>query len=143
VSSDRWPFQDLFGFLRVERGNLVVDTLTIRQPGVDWTLAGRLGLAGGSGIRGTARLDPSRVTLPGELAVVAPYLKEPDGRIPVDFTVTGKLPNLSVDLDWDAVVQRAASRAADAEKKKILDALQDAVKDDDRLQKLKKKLGGG
>jgi len=143
VSAERWPFRDLAGLLKVERGNLVVDTLIVHQPGVEWTMAGRLGVGEGSGVKGTARLDPAQVRLPPQLAPFVAYLKEPDGRIPVDFALAGRLPDVQASLDWTALAQRAASRASDAQKQKILDSFKDAVKDDDRLEKLRKKLGGG
>lgn len=135
VDARRWPFRSLGVQFKIEDGNLVLDTMQMAQAGIGWDMQGRIGLTGDLQLTGTANLDPDKITLPGEIAWLAPYMVEDNGRIPVDFLVGGTLEKPNPQLDWKAVTERAAAKAKKQEGQKIEQKLQDTLK--------KKIFGGG
>jgi hypothetical protein len=94
--------------LALREGRVTVDALNVIQDGLGWILFGSVGLDGRLDLNGIVRADPKRVALPPEIARFAPYLAEPDGRIPIDFKLTGPLADPTVVLDWKALGKRAA-----------------------------------
>jgi hypothetical protein len=108
AAGGRWPFRRLAADLALREGRVTVDALNVIQDGLGWILFGSVGLDGRLDLNGIVRADPKRVALPPEIARFAPYLAEPDGRIPIDFKLTGPLADPTVVLDWKALGKRAA-----------------------------------
>jgi hypothetical protein len=124
----RWPFQSLATHFTVREGALVLEGLELAQPGMDWRLSGQVAIDGTVAFSGTLRALPDRLKLPAQVAFLAPYLAEADGRIPLDFRLEGPARAPRVTLDWDTATQRASERVK--------------AQDPEALQKLKKILGG-
>ncbi len=143
ASGDRWPFRTLTLGFAVRQGRVQVDTLRVLQSGLGWILSGSVGLEGDLALSGTLRADPSRIELPAELKLLAPYVAEADGRIPVDFKLTGRLSSPGVEVDWSALAARAAEKAKREEGDRLQKELEKTVTDPATLDKLKKLLGGG
>ncbi len=138
----RWPFRDLTGRIAVRDGRVTVDTVRVTQEGLGWTLAGTAALTGALDLGGTLRLDPARIALPAEVKLLAPYVADADGRIPVDFRLGGTFTDPRVALDWQALVGRATEKAKREESEKLQRQLEKTVKDPDTLKKLKDLLKG-
>jgi hypothetical protein len=139
---ERWPFQDLTAGFMVKEGRLVVDTLRVTQTGLGWRLEGAVGLDGSLAMTGTLLADPARIDLPSELQILAPYVAQADGRIPVDFRLSGGIADPTVSVDWDALGKRAAEKAKREERDKLQKELEKSITDPKTLQKLKNLLGG-
>jgi hypothetical protein len=140
---ERWPFRDLWAVIVMREGRLGVDTLRVFQKQAEWKLAGSIGLDGSLDIRGTMFAQPSYITLPPEAQMVAPYLQNEKGEIPIDFMIAGLLKSPNVTLDWTAILSRATEKAKQEEPGKLKDLIKETLKDPDTLDKLKKLWGGG
>jgi hypothetical protein len=138
VSSEQWPFRDWVSRIRMENGRVLLDTLTIEQRGVSWRAAASVGVDHELSARGVAYLDPSVVKLPTALAMVARYVQDPDGRIPVDFGADGPVKNPNIGLDLEAVALRARDRMAADEKKNLEGAVDSLIKGVDLKNPFKK-----
>jgi hypothetical protein len=135
INDRRWPFRSLDLRFTIAEGNLVLESMQMTQPGIGWSMQGQIGIDGSLQLSGTTRIDPKRVSLPDQVAFLAPYMVEDDGRIPLDFLVRGSLENPAPVLDWKALTERATERAKKQEGKKIEEKIGDTLK--------KKIFGGG
>jgi hypothetical protein len=140
--SNRWPFQSLATHFTVREGALVLEGLKLVQAGLDWQLSGRIGIDGTLALSGTLRALPDRLKFPAQIAFLAPYLAEPDGRIPVNFRLDGQALAPRVTLDWDAAAQRASERLKAQESEKLKRGVEEQAKDPETIKKLKQLLGG-
>ncbi len=142
AAGDRWPFRNLAAAFAVKDGRLILDTLRVAQTGLGWALGGTVGLDGTLALSGILLADPARIDLPSEFQLLAPYVAQADGRIPVDFKLTGEAASPVVSVDWDALARRATEKARTDEREKLQKELEKSITDPQALDKLKKLLGG-
>jgi hypothetical protein len=140
---ESWAFRNLSGAVAVREGRVIIDTLTVLQKEMDWSVAGSIGLDGTIELRGTLFADPGKLALPQEAELLKPYITNERGKVPVDFRMRGKFKSPDVSLDWESLLLRAAERAKKEEPEKLKDKIRETLKDPDALDKLKKILGGG
>ncbi len=142
AAGERWPFRSLAAAFAVKDGRLILDTLRVAQTGLGWAIGGTVGLDGTLALSGILLADPARIDLPSEFQLLAPYVAQADGRIPVDFKLTGGAASPTVSVDWDALARRATEKARTDEREKIENELEKSITDPKTLDKLKKLLGG-
>jgi hypothetical protein len=140
---ESWAFRNLSGAVSVREGRVIVDTLSVFQKDMEWSVAGSIGLDGSLELRGTLFADPEKLALPSEAELLKPYITNERGQVPVDFRMRGEFKSPDVSLDWESLLLRAAERAKKVEPEKLKDKIRETLKDPDALDKLKKLLGGG
>jgi len=112
LTTQGWPIQDLATHFEIQDGAAVFKGLHLTQAGMDWDLAGAIGFDGGLNLKGSLRALPDRLKIPSEVAPYTKYLVHSDGRIAIDFNVTGKSSAPTVALDWDDLLEHAAGKFA-------------------------------
>lgn len=103
---------------RIAEGRCLVDTLVLRGPDTDWTVAGVLDLVAPPGTAtGPAiqmgvhlRLPPGFTPELGSLTFFAEAMRDPEGRINLDLGLRGPLANPAVTLDLAAMSRRMRPR---------------------------------
>ena len=112
LTAQSWPIQDLATHMEIKDGAAVFKNLHVTQNGLDWDLAGSLGFDGGLNVQGSLRALPDRLKIPSQVAPYTKYLLHSDGKIAIDFKVTGKSSAPNVNLDWDELLAHAAGKLA-------------------------------
>ena len=112
LTSQGWPIQDLATHFEIQNGAAVFKGVHLSQAGMDWDLAGAIGFDGGLNLNGSLRALPERLKIPSEVAPYTKYLVSRDGRIDIDFKVTGKSSAPNVSLAWDDILSHAAGKFA-------------------------------
>ncbi|MBI5471601.1 MAG: translocation/assembly module TamB domain-containing protein [Ignavibacteriae bacterium] len=136
-------FKDWGNAFTIKDGKVNIPELKIAALGADYTISGSQGLDGSMNF-GMAMLlsdaTSAKVKVPGFAGEAVNALKEPNGRVKLDFLVTGTMSDPKVALDSKALQARAAEFAKsklEAEKKKVTDEAK--KKGEDLLKGLFKK----
>jgi|GEM_PF-1172478 len=115
LTAQSWPIQDLATHMEIKDGATVFKGLHMTQAGLDWDLAGAIGFDGGLNLTGSLRALPDYLKIPSQVAPYTKYLVSRDGRIDIDFKVTGKASAPNVSLAWDDILSHAAGKFAQDE----------------------------
>jgi hypothetical protein len=115
LTAQSWPIQNLATHMEVRDGAAVFKNLHLTQSGLDWDLAGAIGFDGGLNVQGSLRALPDRLKIPSQVAPYMKYLVHSDGKIAIDFKLTGKSSSPNVILDWDDLLKHAAGKFAQDE----------------------------
>lgn len=127
-------FKDWSNSFTIKDGRVSIPELKITALGADYTIQGSHGLDGTLDFTMGMLLSEaasSKVTIPGFAGEALNALKEPNGRLKLEFLVGGTTDNPNVRLDANALKARAAAFARsklDAEKEKLQQKLQDDLK---------------
>jgi hypothetical protein len=157
VSRDRWPFRSLGMRLAVEEGRVLLENAALRQAAMGWDLGGSIGFDGSLALKGTVRIDPRQITVPGQFSLLVPAMTDKDGRIPLDFLVGGSTLSPAPKVDWQSLGKRAQENVTEKAKENVKNALRkspvdslgkslaDSLRNANPLKKLKNplKIGGG
>ncbi|MER3523516.1 MAG: hypothetical protein C4326_05455 [Ignavibacteria bacterium] len=127
-------FKDWSNSFTIKEGRVSIPELKITALGADYTIKGSHGLDGTLDLTMGMLLSEaasSKVTVPGFAGEALNALKEPNGRLKLDFLIGGTTDNPNVRLDANALQARAAAfvrSKLDAEKEKLQHKVQDEVK---------------
>jgi uncharacterized protein involved in outer membrane biogenesis len=113
AGSDRLDFQQLTTGLRIESGRVRLSDARLGSARYgEFTLSGSVGLDGSLDYRVHALL-PKRYTPPAllEQKALLELVADSNGRLPLDFAVSGSVSNPKVKLDLAALQARATHRA--------------------------------
>ncbi len=134
-------FKDWANAFTIKDGRVTIPELRISALGADYTLTGTHGLDGTMNFSLAMLLSEAasaKVTVPGFAGEAVHALKEPNGRLKLNFLVGGTTDNPKVQLDAHALQTRVAEFAQkklDAEKQKLQQKLdQEAKKKADELK---------
>ncbi len=122
-------FKDWVNAFSIKDGRVVIPDLKIAALGADYTVNGSQGLDGTMDFKMAVLLSEAlsaKASIPGFAGEILTSLKEPSGRLKLDFLVGGTADNLNVQLDLKALQARAADflkQKLDAETKKKTDDL--------------------
>lgn len=136
-------FKDWVNAFSIKDGRVVIPDLKIAALGADYTINGSQGLDGTMDFKMAVLLSEAlsaKASVPGFAGEVLTALKEPNGRLKLDFLVGGTADNPNVQLDSKALQARAGDflkQKLDAETKKKTDDLKS--KGTDLLKDLFKK----
>lgn len=136
-------FKDWANAFAIKDGRAIIPDLKITALGADYTITGSQGLDGSLDCKMSSLLSEAasaKVSVPGFVGEALNALKEPDGRVRLDFNIGGTMDNPKVALDSQALQSRAAAYAQsklDAEKAKLQQKLADEAKK--KEEELKKK----
>jgi uncharacterized protein involved in outer membrane biogenesis len=120
-------FKDWGNSFTIKDGRVNISGLKITALGADYGVEGSQGLDGTMDFRMAMLLSDAasaKVSVPGFLGEAVTALKEPDGRMKLDFLVGGTAEKPAVSLDTKALQARATEFAKskfDAEKQKLGD----------------------
>lgn len=127
-------FKDWVNAFSIKDGRVTIPELKISALGADYTISGTHGLDGSNDLTMAlllAEATSAKVSVPGVAGEALGALKEPDGRVKLDFLVGGTLDNPKVQLDSKAIQSRVtafAQQKLDAEKAKLQQKLEDEAK---------------
>jgi uncharacterized protein involved in outer membrane biogenesis len=127
-------FKDWVNAFSIKDGRVNIPDLKIAALGADYMIAGSQGLDGSMDFKMAMLLSEAtsaKVSVPGFAGEALNALKEPNGRVKLDFLVGGTADNPNVRLDSQALQARAAEFAKsklDAEKQKLQQKVEDEVK---------------
>ncbi len=134
-------FKDWTNAFSIKDGRVAIPELKVSALGADYTIAGTHGLDGTMDFGLAMLLSESasaKVRVPGFAGEALNALKEPDGRLKLNFLVGGTTDNPKVQLDSQALQARVAEFAQkklDAEKQKLQQKLDaEAKKKADELK---------
>ncbi|MEO8168410.1 MAG: AsmA-like C-terminal region-containing protein, partial [bacterium] len=136
-------FKDWVTAFSIKDGRVVIPDLKIAALGADYVINGSQGLDGSMDFKMVVLLSEAmsaKASVPGFAGEVLNALKEPNGRLKLDFNVGGSTDNPKVQLDTKALQVRATDflkQKLDAETKKQTDDLKS--KGTDLLKDLFKK----
>ncbi len=136
-------FKDWANAFSIKDGRVVIPDLKIAALGADYTINGSQGLDGTLDFNMAMLLSEAtsaRVNVPGFAGEALAVLKEPNGRVKLDFLVGGTLDNPKVQLDTKAAQARVADFAKqkiEAEKAKLQQKVEEEAKK--KAEDLKKK----
>jgi hypothetical protein len=135
-------FKDWANAFSIKDGKVTIPELKISALGADYTIGGTHGLDGSNDLKMAMLLSEAtsaKVSVPGFAGEALSVLKEPNGRVKLDFLVGGTLDNPKVALDTKAAQSRVeafAKQKLDAEKAKLQQkAEEEAKKQADELKK--------
>jgi hypothetical protein len=135
-------FKDWVNAFSIADGRVKIPELKISALGADYTIGGSHGLDGTNDLTMALLLSEAssaKVSVPGFANEVLNAVKEPNGRLKLDFLVGGTLSDPKVKLNSDALTARAANFAKsklDEEKLKLQQkAEEEAKKKADDLKK--------
>ncbi len=127
-------FKDWGNAFTIKDGRVNIPELKIGALGADYTISGSQGLDGSMSF-GMAMLlsdaASAKVSVPGFAGEAVNALKEPNGRVKLDFLVSGTMNDPKVQLDTKAMQARVAEFAKgklNAEKKKLEQKVGDEAK---------------
>lgn len=115
-------FQALEADLRVDQGQVHFDRFLVSGD-TEVRVGGMVGLDGRCDYRLDVILPPSATPDVGALQPVVDYLRDDDGRFPFAVDVTGPAAKPKVQIDFDALRERAEEKGKD----ELQDAVDDAV----------------
>ncbi len=127
-------FKDWVNAFSIKDGRVNIPDLKIAALGADYTIAGSQGLDGSMDFKMALLLSEAtsaKASVPGFAGEALNALKEPNGRLKLDFLVGGSTDNPRVQLDTQSLQARAAEFARsklDAEKQKLQQKLEDEAK---------------
>ncbi|MBX2991669.1 MAG: AsmA family protein [Bacteroidetes bacterium] len=127
-------FKDWVNAFSIKDGRVNIPDLNIAALGADYTIAGSQGLDGSMDFKMAMLLSEAtsaKASVPGFAGEALNALKEPNGRLKLDFLVGGSADNPKVQLDTQSLQARAAEFAKsklDAEKQKLQQKLEDEAK---------------
>lgn len=127
-------FKDWANAFTINDGRVIIPGLRVSALGADYTVTGTHGLDGTMNLSLAMLLSEAasaRVTVPGFAGEAVNALKEPDGRLKLNFLVGGTTDNPKVQLDSHALQARVAEFAQkklDAEKQKLQQKLDEEAK---------------
>jgi hypothetical protein len=127
-------FKDWANGFTITDGRVQIPELKINALGADYTVKGSQGLDGSMDFGLSMLLSQAtsaKVSVPGFAGEAVSALKEPDGRMKLDFLVGGTMDGPKVSLDTKALQSRVADFATkklDAEKQKLQQKLGDEAK---------------
>lgn len=108
-------FHDLKLPVRIERGRVVTDAVSLTGPSGDWKLAGSVGFDGQLDYAVSVTLPPQIATaLRAQSAIAAGALSDDQGRLLLDLRVTGPARAPRVAWDAKAMRDRLLGRASEA-----------------------------
>jgi hypothetical protein len=135
-------FKDLVNAFSIKDGRFNIPEMKISAVGGDYTIGGTHGLDGTNDLTMALLLSEaasSKVSVPGFAGDMLNAIKEPNGRLKLDFLIGGTLSDPKVRLNSDALTARAANFAKaklDEEKLKLQQkAEEEAKKKADDLKK--------
>lgn len=135
-------FKDWINAFSIKDGRVNVPDLKIGALGADYTVKGSQGLDGTLDFNMAMLLSEAtsaKVSVPGFAGEALTALKEPNGRLKLDFLVGGTMDNPKVQLDSKALQTRVTEFARgklDAEKQKLQQKLaEESKKKTDDLKK--------
>ncbi len=124
-------FHDMKLPFRVEHGRVVTDAVTLKGNNGEWKLSGAIGLDGALDYAVSTTLPPEAVArLGAKGALAAGALADDQGRMLLDFRVTGPARSPRVAWDPDAMRSRLAGRASellDAQRARLADQAREAL----------------
>lgn len=127
-------FKDWVNAFSIKDGRVNIPDLKIAALGADYAIAGSQGLDGSMDFKMAMLLSEAasaKVNVPGFAGEALNALKEPNGRVKLDFLVGGTSDNPKVSLDTQSLQARAAEFAKsklDAEKQKLQQKLEEEAK---------------
>lgn len=124
-------FRDLTSSFRIDHGRVFTGPATLHGPQGDWTLGGSVGLDGSLDYAVSVTVPPALVqSLGARAAIAAGALADDQGRVLMDFRVTGTARDPRVAWDPTAMRSRLAGRvsaAIEEQKKKYEQVVRDSV----------------
>lgn len=127
-------FKDWSNTFTIKDGRVAIPELKISALGADYTIGGTHGLDGTMDFKMAMLLSESasaKATVPGFAGEALSALKEPNGRLRLDFLIGGTANDPKVQLDAQAMKARVAEfaqRNLDAEKQKLQQKLDEEAK---------------
>lgn len=127
-------FKNWANAFTIKDGRVNIPELKIAALGSDYTINGSQGLDGTMSFTMAMLLSQAtsaKASVPGFTGEVINALKEPDGRLKLDFAIGGTMNDPKVQLDTKALQARAANFAKqklDAEKQKLQEKVSDEAK---------------
>lgn len=127
-------FKNWANAFTIKDGRVNIPELKIAALGSDYTINGSQGLDGTMSFNMAMLLSQAtsaKASVPGFTGEVINALKEPDGRLKLDFTIGGTMNDPKVQLDTKALQARAtnfAKQKLEAEKQKLQEKVTDEAK---------------
>lgn len=127
----RVQYNEVWQAIAINDGRVMVDGLRIGGRDTDWLGSGWLGLDGTLNLNLNVRLPAGFTPDLGDLTFLADALRDKDGRINLDFSLTGEARRPTVGLNLDPAALLSSSKVQDklkAEGQEQLQKLQEEVK---------------